>query len=232
MQSQLQMISPINDNHQYEEIIKSSEAKPKILKPTVLIPVPEFDNFLNILTPKRFLNNFFAGKEKSDTIGTPSTKESNWDSTTSTMEDFNDSFVSSQRVLISTEPTSVLEIKNSTTTSFLSTLNSSKYNQNSKNLENEHYTENVFDDVTFIPLMASTAGSFEGITSSPLGFNNIKKVNDINNNVYNITSNDSFPLEINELPAVEPKTSHQNHNERKIRSLELFFISDMLVSEH
>lgn len=191
MQSQLQMISPINDNHQYEEIIKSSEAVPKLFKPTVLIPVPEFDNFLNILTPKRFLNNFFAGKEKPDVIDTPSTKKNNWDSTTPIMEVFNGS--SSQKNLISTKTTTILEIPNSTTTSFLSSnLDTSKYNQNSKNLNNAY---------------------------------------DINNYVYNITSNDSFPLEINELPTVEHKTSHQNHKGRKKRSLELFFISDMLVSE-
>lgn len=224
MQSQLQMISPINDNHQYEEIIKSSEAIPKIFKPTVLIPVPEFDNFLNILTPKRFLNNFFAGKEKPDVIDTSSTKNNNWDTTTPTMEVFNSSFSSSQRFLISSETTS---IQNSTTTSFLlSNLDTSKYNHNSKNLDN------AFDDNTFIPLVASTTvGSFEGIaTSFPLDFNNTKKIHD--NYVYNITSNDSFPMEINELPAVEHKISHQNHNERKKRSLELFFISDMLVSEN
>lgn len=58
------MISPINDNHQHEEIIKSSEAKTKIVKPTVLIPIPELDNVGKLSTTNNLLKTFFPGKEK------------------------------------------------------------------------------------------------------------------------------------------------------------------------
>lgn len=239
------MISPINDNHEYEEIIKSSETKPKIFKPTVLIPVPEFDNFLNILTPEKMFNNFFSGKKKQDTTDT---KENIGNIITPIKEESNSSFSSSQKILISTESTSILKIQNSTTSSFLSsTLDSSKYSQNSKNQEYEHYTENAFD-TTIMPLLASTTDNSQKIattpikeksehikhnfTSSSMDLNDIKKIHDNNKYAYNVSSNDSFSLEINEIPTVVHKTSNQNHNERNKRSLELFFIPDIQVSVH
>lgn len=63
MQNQLQMISPINDNHQHKEIIMSSVAKTKIVKPTVLIPIPELDNVGKLPTTSNLLKTFFSGKE-------------------------------------------------------------------------------------------------------------------------------------------------------------------------
>lgn len=65
MQNQLQMISPINDNHQHEEIIiKSPEVKTKIVKPTVLIPIPEADNVGELSATNNLFKRFFSGKEK------------------------------------------------------------------------------------------------------------------------------------------------------------------------
>lgn len=139
MQIQLQMISPINYNlnRQNEKVIMSSEAKAKMYKPNVLISLPKSDD-LNKLSPKTSMfNKFFGGKEKQDV----------------------------------NESTLILEVKNlrsSTTSSpIYSTLNSSKYNQSLKNIENDQYTEKPFD-LTFMPLLSTT--------------NNYSKISNIRNN--------------------------------------------------
>jgi len=138
MQIQLQMISPINYNlnGQNEKVIMSSEAKAKIYKPNVLISLPKADD-LNKLSPKTSMfNKFFGGKEKQNV----------------------------------NESTLILEVKNLTnfTTSnpISSTLNSSKYNQSLKIVENYQYTEKPFD-LTFKPLLST---------------NNYSKISNIRNN--------------------------------------------------
>jgi len=66
------------------------------------------------------------------------------------------------------ESTLILEVRNSTTSSPISsTLNSSKYNQSLKNIENDQYTEKPFD-LTFIPLISTS--------------NNYSKMSNIRNN--------------------------------------------------
>lgn len=158
IQSQLQMISPINDIHQYKEIIMSSEAKPTIFKPSVLIPVPEFNHVYNILaSPSKLLNTFFTGKEnKYVNNNSLNTKNSVQVLTTPIMEEPISTFSFNQTISFTTESTSILKVQNSTNTSFsTSVLNLSNYNESSTtDLENNHYTENSFD-VTFISL-AST----------------------------------------------------------------------------
>lgn len=155
IQNQLQMISPINDNHQYEEIIKSSEAKSKIFKPTVLIPVPEFDNVLSLFSPNNLLNKFFAGKED-DVIGNLSAKES-IKVTTQTNEGTISTF--SQEILATTESILILDIHNSTTSSLLPELDSSRINRNSTDIESKHNTENPLD-VILIPLVDNATDNY------------------------------------------------------------------------
>jgi len=139
MQIQLQMISPINYNlnGQNEKVIMSLEAKTKMYKPNVLISLPKSDD-LNKLSPKTSMfNKFFGGKEKQD-------------------------------VNESTLILKVRNLRNSTTSNPISsTLNSSKYNQSLKNIENDQYTEKPFD-LTFIPFLSST--------------NNYSKISNIRNN--------------------------------------------------
>lgn len=145
------MISPINDNHQYIEIIKSSKAKPKIVKLSVLIP-KEFNHDLNILaSPNKLSNTFLADKEKEDVINFLSTKKNSEVLTTPIVEETITK--SSLGQTISMESKSILEVQNYTNSSFsTSTLISSKNNKNSTtNLINNHNIENSFN-VTFIPL--------------------------------------------------------------------------------
>lgn len=157
IQSQLQMISPINDNHQYEEIIKSSETKSKILKPTVLIPVPEFDNVLSLLSPNNLLSKFFSGKED-DVIGNLSTKES-ITVTTPMKEETINSLSFSQDILATTESTSILDIHNFTTSFLTPNLDSHRVNQNSTDIENKHNIKNPLD-VILVPLVDNATNNY------------------------------------------------------------------------
>lgn len=161
MQMQLQMISPINYNldHQNEKIIISSEAKPKMNKPTVLIPLPKFD-VLNIFSPNLMFDVFFGGKEKQHANDSLSKKENIQVITTPMMvESISTLSGHQQNMSIATESTSILEVNNSTTMSSISsTLSSSKYNQSSKDTDIYQYTEKPFD-VTFIPLPSTDSYS-------------------------------------------------------------------------
>lgn len=94
IQNQLQMISPINYNEHYENVIKSSESQPKIFKPTVLIPVPKINNILK--SQSNFFNNFFVGKEIQNF--NLSTKEHIQVITTSIMEKSIDKFPLSKKI--------------------------------------------------------------------------------------------------------------------------------------
>lgn len=156
-QSQLHTISSINYNHQYEEILKSSEAKPKIVKPTVLFPTLGINEAFNIFSPDNFIRKFFTGKEKQDVNPTISTKENSQITTTTipiTVE-FNSTFSLRKEPLTFTESITAVEITNSTTDSILmSTTDLSDYSQNTKTAENGRSTENVLD-VTFVPLQFS-----------------------------------------------------------------------------
>lgn len=245
MQNQLQMISPINDNHQYEEIIKSSEAKPKIFKPTVLIPVPKFDNILNTLTPNNLLSTFFAGKEKQDVIN--NTQEYIQTRTTPITEKSIDVFSLSQKVSITTDSTLILEVKNATfANSSLSTLNLFQYNQNSTNLGSEPSTESSVD-VTFIQLVDNTTDNYNEILNNDnlvviksddeyekqltiKDIKNRKKFHDARNDVYNIIPNGSLPAVIDQIYTIKHDTSNTKYSERNKRSFELFFNSDVQVS--
>lgn len=243
MQSQLQMISPINDNNQYEEIIKSSEAKPKIFKPSVLIPIPKFDNTLNALTPKTLLNTFFAGKEMQDI---KSTQEYTQTQTTPITEVSIGGFSSNQQISITTDSTTILEVKNATTaSSLLSTLNSLQYSQNLPNLKSESSTENSVD-IAFIRKVDNTTDKYNKILNDYVvviksddehekqltikDIKNRKKFHDVRNYTYNITSNNSLSTVINESYTIGHNRYSQTNGERKKRSLELFFNSDVQVS--
>jgi len=236
------MVSPINDNHQYEEIIKSSEAKPKIFKPTVLIPVPKFDNTLNALTPNNLLNTFFAGKEKHDVIN--STQEYIQTITTPITEKSIDVFLFNRKMSITTDSTSILEAKNTTSTSSsLSTLNSLQYNQISTNLGSEPSTESSFN-ATFIQLVDNTTDNYNEILNndnlvvikSDDEYEKQLTIKDIKNrkkfhDVYNITSNDSLPSVIDQIYTMEHDISNQKYSKRNKRSFELFFNSDVQVGK-
>ncbi|XP_016659329.2 uncharacterized protein LOC100160532 [Acyrthosiphon pisum] len=225
MQIQLQMISPItyNLNDQNKKVIMSSEAKTKMYKPNVLISLPKSGD-LNKLSPKtNMFNKFFGGKEKQDV----------------------------------NESTLILEIRNlrnSTTSSPISsTLNSSKYNQSLKNVENYQYTEKPFD-LAFIPLL-STTNNYSKISNirnntdykkkltiddSKLIVNalhlqhvaeNRKKFHDdFNTEAYNITSNQSLLSEIDEISTMKNGKSYKNYGQQKIRSLKLFFDTEVQIS--
>lgn len=241
IQNQLQMISPISDNRQYEDIIKSSEAKPNVVKPSVLIPVPEFDNVLSMLSPSNLINKFFTGKEKQDA------SKNNFQVTPPSTELFISPFVTSQNIEIVTKLPSIFKTQNfSTINSQLLALNVSKYNQSSSNLEIEQYPENLFHEkpliigdninvpnhqgkTTSLPL--NTTKKFEYVkhnfTISPLELKNRKKFYDIKNYEYKVISNDSHSSESIELLSIG--STNQNHDKRKKRSFELFFISDVQV---
>lgn len=230
------MISPISDNHQYEEIIKSSEAKPNVVKPSVLIPVPEFDNVLSMLSPSNLINKFFTGKEKQDT------SKNNFQVISPTTEKFISPFVTTQNIEIVTKLPSILEIQNlSTTTSQLS-----EYNQSSPNLEIEQYQENSFhekpltigDNINVLNLQGKTISlplntteKFEYVrhnfTISPLELKNRKKFYNTKNYEYKVISNNSHSSESIEILPIG--STNQNHDKRKKRSFELFFISDVQV---
>lgn len=239
IQNQLQMISPISDNRQYEEIIKSSEAKPNVVKPSVLIPVPEFDNVLSMLSPSKLINKFFTGKEKQDT------SKNDIQSTSSSTEEFISPFITSHNIEIVTKLPSFVEIQSSSTiNSQLSALNVSEYNQSSSNLEIEYYPENSFhekpltikDNINILNLQGKTTSSplnttenFEYVeqnfTISPLELKNRKKFHNIKNYEYSVISNDSQLSENIEILSIP----NQNYDKRKKRSFELFFISDVQV---
>lgn len=87
------MISPINYNQHYENIIMSSEAQSKMFKPTVLIPIPEINN--NLKSQSNSLNNFFIGKEKKNL--SLSTKEHMQVTTTSITEKIINTFPLSKK---------------------------------------------------------------------------------------------------------------------------------------
>ncbi|XP_060861457.1 uncharacterized protein LOC132938560 [Metopolophium dirhodum] len=225
MQIQLQMISPINYNlnGQNEKVIMSSEAKAKIYKPNVLISLPKSDDF-NKLSPKTSMfNKFFGGKEKQDV----------------------------------NESTLILEVRNlrnSTTSSPISsTLNSSKYNQSLKNIENDQYTEKPFN-LTFMPLL-STTNNYSKISNirnntdyekklkiddSKLIINtlhlqyvaeNRKKFHDdFNTEAFNITSNQSLLLGIEEISTMRNGKSYKNYSQPKKRFLKLFFDTEVQIS--
>lgn len=253
IQNQLQMISPINDNHQYKEIIKSSKAKPKIFKPSVLIPVTEFNHVLNILvSPSNLINTFFAGKER-DVNDYLNSKENIQVLSTSKMEEPIDTFSLNQTISITTESTTISIVRNSTNTSFSTPImNSLKYKKSSKtNLNNDHNVENSFDD-TSIPL-ANTTNNFNRIsninnpilqiitdkskyikhnfTSSLLNVKNEKKNQNIKDYAYSITSNDSLLFKTVEISNMENITFNENESQRKKRSFELFFNSTVQVSK-
>lgn len=235
------MISPISDNHQYEEIIKSSEAKSNVIKPSVLIPVPEFDNVLSMLSPSNLINKFFAGKEKQDA------SKNNFQVTSPSTKKFISPFVTSQNIEIVTKLPSILEVQNfSTINSQISALNVSEYNQNSSNLEIEQYPETSFhekpltigDNINVLNLQGKTTSlplntneKFEYVehnfTISPLELKNRKKFYNIKNYEYKDISNDSHSSESIEILPIG--STNQNHDKRKKRSLELFFISDVQV---
>lgn len=156
-QSQLQMISSINYNHQYEEIIKSSEAKPKMVKPTILFPTLSINDVFNIFSPNNFLSQFFSGKEKPFMNTTFSTIKNNLSLTTSTMEKSNNNISSNLKMSIISESTPTVEFLNYTSNNFFistTTLDPLKYSQNTKNLENNHSTENIMN--VAIPLSNTT----------------------------------------------------------------------------
>lgn len=235
------MISPINDNYQYEEIIKSSEAKPKIFKPIVLIPVPKFD-ILNVLTPNNLLNTFFAGKEKQDVI--KSTQEYIPTRTTPITEESINMYSFNQKTSVTTDSTLILEVPNATTSSLLSTLNTLQYNQNLTNLESKS-TDNIFND-TFIQLAENNTVNYNKILNidntvikndeykkqlTIKDIKNRKKFHDITNYTYNIALNDSLPPVIDEIYTIGHDTSNQIHSKRKKRSFQLFFNSDIQVGK-
>lgn len=96
MQSQLQLISPIIYNYQYEEIMKSPMIpQPKIFKPTVLIPIPEFDNVLK--SPNNLFKQFFSGKEIQD-IDILNTTKNIQATTTSVLEESINIFTSGENI--------------------------------------------------------------------------------------------------------------------------------------
>ncbi|VVC44291.1 Hypothetical protein CINCED_3A001515 [Cinara cedri] len=198
IQNQLQMISPINNNHLYKEIIKSSEAKPKMFKPSVLIPVPEFNYVLNILaSPNKLLNKFFAGKEKEDKNNSVNTKK-------------NIEVLTTQTTSITTESISILEVKNSTNSSFTTPiLISSKYNESSTtSLENDQYTENSLD-VTFIPL-AGTINNYNTILNTKNNGNYKMLLNE--NDKFN-TNVPTYNQEITTpIPQITKKFEYIKHN--------------------
>lgn len=173
MQNQLQMISPINNNHKHEKILKSVEVKPKVSKPSILIPLPTEDNsFLNISS-----NKIFAGKEKQDVIHSALGSLENIEVITKpTTDEYINNLLSSLNTSIFTESTKLLLKKNYTTPSFLlSTVDSSKYNQNLKNLQSHLYTERTSD----VPLINTNDKYKRSIVSN---LNKSKSVK--NNNVF------------------------------------------------
>lgn len=248
------MISPIIGNHQYEEIIKSSEAKSKIIKPSVLIPVPEFDNALRILSPNNSVNKFFAGKEEFDmsneniqVVFPPSTES-------------NSRIVSSQKIEIHTKSPSILEVENFTSTSHpLSALDSLKQKQNLSSGV-ELYSENT-SDVTFIALAHANDNITEMSNVAKTNYpvlsenNDRKKLLTVENNAgvlnlqgtaiflspynrtfyedkknyeYSITTNDSIASDIIEISSIEQNKTAK----RKKRSFEYFFLPNVQVSRY
>lgn len=144
MQIQLQMISPINYNlnDQNKKVIMSSDAKGKMYKPNILIPLPKTDDLNKLSLKNNMFNKFFGGKEKPN-------------NTISAEEETINTLSINQQIPIANKSTSILEVKNSTITSpTLSTLNFSRYNQSLKNIESDQSTEKSFNEI-FIPLLST-----------------------------------------------------------------------------
>lgn len=243
------MISPISYNHNHEEIIKSSEAKPIIVKPNILIPIPENDNIISALS-SYLLNKYFAGKEKHNVTESYSSTEKNIQiKTTPTTKE-----------ATSTEFTSIIEVQNFTISSTLmSNLDSSNYNQNSHNFKTDDYNKKLNSDnpeniekklpidedtklninplnflktTTFSPSFTTEKSKFIdfNVTSSLLDLKNGNKFHDVRNDAYSVASKDSISPEI--LIIDQQNDSNINHNKRKKRSLELFFNSAIQVSTY
>lgn len=229
IQNQVQMISPIIDNHQYKEIIKSSRAKSKIIKPSVLIPVPEFDHVLRMLSPNNSFNKFFAGKEKFDV------SNENIEVVSLPSRESNSRIVSSQKIEIHTKSPSILEVQNFTTTSHpLSALDSLEQKQNSSS-----GVKPYFENTSYITFNA-LADTNDNITE----MSNVAKTNYpvlIENNdnqttfyeakknfEYSTITNDSIASDIVEISSIE----HNKTAKRKKRSFEYFFIPNIQVSSY
>lgn len=220
IQNQLHMITPISYNHHYEGIIKSSEAKPKIVKPNILIPIPEFDNMLSTLS-SYLLNKYFAGKEKHNVTESYSSTEKSIQVITPTTNE-----------LISTKSTSMIEVQNFT---ILSTLNPKDIE---KKLSIDEDTKlninplNFLKTITFSPPKITEKSEFIdfNITSASLDLKNGNKFHDIKNDAYSVNSQDSISPEVIEISIIDQQNNSSiDHNKKKKRSLELFFNSAVQV---
>lgn len=193
MQNQLQMISPISSNHLHEKIIKSFEAKPNIIKPSVLIPSPTEVNNLKNITPNKLSNTFFTGKRKRTIIGSMENTELK-----QTKDESISTFLFNHNTSIVTEPKKSIFEKNFTNFSFVqSTLDSSKFNQILKNLPSHHYTEKTA--ATFMPLTYINDKYKRSIVSN---LNKLKKVK--NNDVLEKQKKHYFLSKIKSLRSIKP----------------------------
>lgn len=224
IQNQVQMISPINDNHQYEEIIKSSEAKQNIVKPSILIPIPEFDHVLTFSSSNNSFNKFFVGKEKLNM------SIENLQVESSPLKQSNSKIVSSQKIEIHTKSPSILEVQNFTNTSYpLSTSYSLKYDLNSSSSVELNTEKEI--PIFLSPYSVKKSDFTEHrFTTLPLDLNNRTKFYDAKKNYeYSIITNHSIGSDIVKIPSIHHNKTDQIHVQRK-RSLEVFFIPNVQVS--
>lgn len=107
------------------------------------------------------------------------------------------------------ESTLILEVINSTTKSPISsTLNSLKYNQSLKNIENDQYSENPFN-LDFIPLL-STTNNYSKISNISSNIDDEKKLltdgSKLNINAVHLQRKTTFSFLINTLKSQYIKT--------------------------
>lgn len=199
IQNQLQMISPISSNHVHEKIIKSLEAKPNIIKPSVLIPLPAEVNYLKNTIPNKMSNTFFTGKEKHNIIDTIIGSMENNEFKPTTDESIN-TFLFNHNTSTVIEPTkSIFE----TNSSFVPlTSDSSKYNQNLKHFPSHHYTEK-----TFMPLTYTNDKYKRSIVSNLNKLQNVKNID-----VLEKQKKHYFPSKIKSSRSIIPRNEYNKHS--------------------